>query len=193
MQRDGTHELRPAFGTLQPLGREATGISRLGDVGRFEVLWASSQEGASLPTYLRYAAGAIAAIVVLVLALAPLASVLVDLWSQRDLESRSRLVFVSIKDYAARQLAVGGSPALTALFEQLTEDEKLLAVGYCEDNGELRFATRSMPPSFTCASLAPGEADPFLRSKATATAYSWRHFPSLPCAPRSDIWRCCTI
>ena len=83
--------------------------------GRFEVLWASSQEGASLPTYLRYAAGAIVAIVVLVLALAPLASVLVNSWSQRDLESRSRLVFVSIKDYAARQLAVGGSPALTAL------------------------------------------------------------------------------
>ena len=83
-----------------------------------------------MPTYLRYAAGAIGAIVVLVLTLAPLASVLVDSWSQRDLESRSRLVFLSIKDYVARQLAAGGSPALAALFEQLTEDEKLLAVGY---------------------------------------------------------------
>ena len=114
-----------------------------------------------MPTYLRYAAGAIGAIIVLVLALAPLASVLVDSWSQRDLESRSRLVFLSIKDYVARQLAAGGSPALAALFEQLTEDEKLLAVGYCEEDGELRFATKLMPTSFACASLARGETGTF--------------------------------
>ena len=114
-----------------------------------------------MPTYLRYAAGAIGAIVILVLALAPLASVLVDSWSQRDLESRSRLVFLSIKDYVARQVAAGGSPALAALFEQLTEDEKLLAVGYCEDNGDLRFATKLMPSAFACASLARGEAGTF--------------------------------
>ena len=114
-----------------------------------------------MPTYLRYAAGAIGAIIILVLALAPLASVLVNSWSQRDLESRSRLVFLSIKDYVARQLAAGGSPALAALFEQLTEDEKLLAVGYCEEDGELRFATKLMPTSFACASLARGETGTF--------------------------------
>ncbi len=111
-----------------------------------------------MPTYLRYAAGAIGAIVILVLALAPLASVLVNSWSQRDLEGRSRLVFLSIKDYVGRQLALGGSPALAALFEQLTEDEKLLAVGYCENDGELRFATKLMPSAFACGSLARGEA-----------------------------------
>ena len=57
-----------------------------------------------MPTYVRYAVGAIGAILVLVLTLTPLASVLVDSWSRRDLESRSRLVFLSIKDYVAAQL-----------------------------------------------------------------------------------------
>ena len=113
------------------------------------------------PTYLRYAAGAFVAVVILVLTLAPLASVLVNSWSQRDLESRSRLVYLSIKDYVGRQVAASDSPALAALFEQLTEDEKLLAVGYCDENGKLRFATKLMPASFNCTSLARGETGTF--------------------------------
>ena len=111
--------------------------------------------------YLRYAAGAIGAVVVLVLTLAPLASVLVDSWSQRDLESRSRLVYFSIKDYVARQVAAPDSPALAALFEQLTEDEKLLALGYCDGGGKLRFSTKLMPAAFSCSSLARGDAGTF--------------------------------
>ena len=113
------------------------------------------------PTYLRYAAGAFVAVVILVLTLAPLASVLVNSWSQRDLESRSRLVYLSIRDYVGRQVAASDSPALAALFEQLTEDEKLLAVGYCDENGKLRFATKLMPASFNCTSLARGETGTF--------------------------------
>ena len=114
-----------------------------------------------MPTYLRYAAGAIVAVIILVLTLAPLASVLVDSWSQRDLESRSRLVYLSIKDYVGRQVAAPASPALAALFEQLTEDEKLLAVGYCDETGNLRFASKLMPAAFNCTSLARGDAGTF--------------------------------
>jgi len=104
--------------------------------------------------YLRYAAGAVGAVVVLVMILAPLASVLVDAWSHRDLEGRSKLVFASIKDYVALQLANGGTRELAALFERLTEDEKLFALGYCDESGTLRFPTKLMPPAFSCESLA---------------------------------------
>ena len=114
-----------------------------------------------MPTYLRYAAGAIGAIVVLVLALAPLASVLSTpgpnvIWKagRGSCSCRSRIMWRgSLQPEAARRWL--------RLFEQLTEDEKLLAVGYCEEDGELRFATKLMPSSFTCASLARGETGTF--------------------------------
>ncbi len=110
-----------------------------------------------MQTYLRYAAGAIGAIVILVLTLAPLASVLVDSWSQRDLESRSKLIFVSIKDYVANRLAAGHVADIGTLFEGMTADEKLLAVGYCDAQGKLLFPTKLMPSTFSCPSIPRGK------------------------------------
>lgn len=107
-----------------------------------------------MPSYLRYGVAAVSLIVVLIVAFAPLASMLVDAWSQRDLELRSKLLFNSIKDYAALQLAEGRGEQLGAFLERLTEDEKLLALGYCDERGVLRFATKLMPASFSCEALA---------------------------------------
>jgi trehalose 6-phosphate synthase len=107
-----------------------------------------------LRSYLRYGATAAGLIAVLVLAFAPLASTVVDAWSQRDVQLRSKLLFNSIKDYVALQLAEGHGDALHAFFERLTEDEKLLAVGYCDESGVLRFATKLMPASLSCEAIA---------------------------------------
>ena len=70
-------------------------------------------------------------------------------------------MYLSIKDYVARQVAASDSPALAALFEQLTEDEKLLAIGYCDDGGKLRYSTKLMPAAFSCFSLARGDVGTF--------------------------------
>jgi trehalose 6-phosphate synthase len=121
-------------------------------VGRLKA--AVDGEDAELASYLRYVAAAIGLIAVLILAFAPLASMLVDAWSQRDLELRSKLLFNSIKDYVALQLAEGRGEQLGAFLERLTEDEKLLALGYCDERGVLRSATKLMPASFSCAALA---------------------------------------
>jgi trehalose 6-phosphate synthase len=112
-------------------------------------------------SYLRYAAGALGAIAVLVLLLAPLATVLVDGWSRRDLESRSKLVFISIRDQVARDLEFGDPSGVSKLLENLTEDEKLLAVGYCDANGKLVFRTKSMPAAFVCGSNPSAEDETF--------------------------------
>ena len=114
-----------------------------------------------MPSYLRYGVGAVGLVVVLVVAFAPLASMLVDAWSQRDLELRSKLLFNSIKDYAALQLAEGHGEQLGAFLERLTEDEKLLALGYCDERGVLRFATKLMPASFSCEALARADTATF--------------------------------
>lgn len=114
-----------------------------------------------MPGYLRYSSAVLGLVAVLVLAFAPLASTLVDAWSQRDLQLRSKLLFNSIKDYVALQLADGHAENLSAFFERLTEDEKLLALGYCDAHGKLKYATKLMPASLTCEALARLDAATF--------------------------------
>ncbi|MDK9695432.1 MAG: trehalose-6-phosphate synthase [Siculibacillus sp.] len=109
----------------------------------------------------RYALALAGFCLVLVLALAPLASVLVEGWARQDVDLRSRLVHRSVRERVA-SLEVGGDADLTPFFEHLAADERLLALGYCADEKTLRFATRLMPPALDCAGL------PLRRTDATA-------------------------
>lgn len=112
--------------------------------------------------YLLYVAAAIVTIAVLAAALSPFATVLVDDWSRRDVELRSKLVFNSIRDYVAQNLAEGGREALLVdFFERLAEDEKLIALGYCDAGGTLRHPTKLMPSSFSCEKLARADSPSF--------------------------------
>jgi trehalose 6-phosphate synthase len=120
----------------------------------------SSGEGV-LPSYLRYGVAAIGLIAILVIAFAPLASTVVDAWSRRDVQLRSKLLFNSIKDYVALQLADGHGEDLAAFFERLTEDDRLLALGYCDGAGDLKYATKLMPGSVSCETLSRAEATTF--------------------------------
>ncbi|MDC7788318.1 trehalose-6-phosphate synthase [Rhodoplanes sp. TEM] len=110
---------------------------------------------------LRYAALGIAAAAIMVLALAPLGSAMVEGWSKRDIELRSRLVFRSIRDQVAAGLAATPWLDLGPFFERLTEDERILGLGFCTEAGELRYATRQFPKSITCGSLKRGKIDAF--------------------------------
>src|SRR5262245_50879435 len=85
-----------------------------------------------------YAALALAGTALIVMTVAPLASRMVQRWSQRDVELRSRLVFNSIRDQVAAGLATTAAGAnLVPLFELLAEDERLMAMGYCREDGLL--------------------------------------------------------
>jgi trehalose 6-phosphate synthase len=87
----------------------------------------------------------------------PLVSVLVDDWSRRDVELRSKLLFNSAREHVAVRLAENQGPSLVPFFERLTEDERILALGYCDESGELRFQTKLMPATFSCTKLARAE------------------------------------
>jgi trehalose 6-phosphate synthase len=104
--------------------------------------------------YLLYAGASVLAVVIIVLALSPLSSTLIEDWSRRDVQTRSKLIFNSIQDYVTLQLSEGRGEQLVAFFEKLTEDEKLLAIGYCDEAGALRYSTKLMPASFSCEKLA---------------------------------------
>ena len=116
-----------------------------------------------------YAALALAGTALIIAAVAPLASAVVQRWSQRDVELRSRLIFNSIRDQVAGGPAAAGSATLVPLFERFAEDERVLALGFCGETGQLEHATKRMPKSILCTSVARTKTDTF------ATAFDGGH------------------
>jgi trehalose 6-phosphate synthase len=108
-----------------------------------------------------YVAIALAGMALVVLAVAPLTSSLVMRSLRHDVEVRSRLIFNSIKDQVAAGLADAQDRSLTAFLERLTEDEQLMALGFCRD-GALEHATRAMPKGITCARLVRSTGNTFV-------------------------------
>ncbi len=109
----------------------------------------------------RYAALALAAALILIAALAPLATVMVEGWSQRDIELRARLVFRSIRDQVVTGIALKPDFDLIPFFERLAEDERILALGFCTDQGQLRYATKLLPKPVTCKTIKQDKSDTF--------------------------------
>src|SRR5689334_24028523 len=95
----------------------------------------------------------------IILTVAPLASKVVQRWSQRDVELRSRLVFNSIRDQVVSGLATSDGAHLLAFFDRIAEDERLLAFGFCSEAGQLLHATKRLPPSVECTSVARSKND----------------------------------
>jgi trehalose 6-phosphate synthase len=116
-----------------------------------------------------YATLAVAGTALVILAVAPTMSTVVQRWSERDVELRSHLVFNSIRDQVALGLAAAAGANLVPFFERLTQDERLLALGYCSEGGRLEHATAHMPKSVSC--LSPEQA----KGRVFSTVYSGSH------------------
>jgi trehalose 6-phosphate synthase len=117
-----------------------------------------------------YSALALAGTALIILAVAPLASKVVERWSQRDIELRSRLIFNTIRDQVVAGLASTNSANLVPVFERIAEDERVLGLGFCNEAGQLVYATRRIPPSIDCRSAVRAKTDTF----ATASAEGHR-------------------
>jgi trehalose 6-phosphate synthase len=110
------------------------------------------------PSYI--VAGA-ALLMLLTLALAPLSRSVVEQWSRRDAESRARLAATSIEGPVQRALADGDTARLASIIRAVTMDDRIVAVGVCDENGVLRIATTDMPSSFSCNRVARAEGESF--------------------------------
>jgi trehalose 6-phosphate synthase len=109
----------------------------------------------------RYGGLALAAAGIMIVALASLASVLVEGWSQRDIELRTGLVFRSIRDQVTAGIAAKPGFDLIPFFERLAQDERILALGFCPEQGPLQFATKLLPKTVTCETVKRGKTDTF--------------------------------
>ena len=97
-------------------------------------------------------AGLVAALVIIV-SVASLASLVIDSWTERDVEMRAGLVFRSIRDQVAAGVADRQQGNLSLLLERIAEDERIRALGFCTPDGALLFATSRMPKEMTCSAL----------------------------------------
>ena len=127
--------------------------------------WADLRAGISTllrVSSVRYALLGLAAVAVLIAAMTQMASVIVDEWSQRDVELRARLVFRSIHERVVAGLAAKAAGAdLKPFFEQLVEDERLQALAFCDPDGGMLYATKDMPSSVHCPKPPLPKVDTF--------------------------------
>ena len=89
-------------------------------------------------------------------ATSPLLGDLIGRWLRKDVELRSQLVFYSVQDAVirlAKEDPLG--LRLDTLFERITRDERLLAVGLCAPDGRLLNHTPNWPLALGCPPVPP--------------------------------------
>jgi len=90
----------------------------------------------------------------------PLLGELIERWLRADVEMRSQLVFDSVQDTVVRNARDPSNRRIDGLFESVTRDERLLAVGLCSPEGRLIHRSPTWPRALACpagpSSLAAG-------------------------------------
>ncbi|MGY4504306.1 trehalose 6-phosphate synthase [Bradyrhizobium sp. GM24.11] len=125
----------------------------------------------------RYALLGLAATGLVIAALTLLASVMVEDWSQRDIDLRSRLVFRSIRDQVAMAMTANPEIGLVPVFQRISEDERILALGFCTAQGQLRYATKEFPNSINCDSVKRGKSGAFTTAMDSGRRIHISSFP----------------
>ena len=99
---------------------------------------------------IRYGLAALLIVLAIILVIPPFAGSLIRQWSESDVESRSVLAFNSALDELTMLLDEHDSKKIVGLFDRMSLDEQLLAVGYCNEQGALVYKTKETPKTFTC-------------------------------------------
>jgi trehalose 6-phosphate synthase len=103
---------------------------------------------------LRYVFAAFTVLVAAIFVISPFAGTFVEQWSRHDVELRSTLVFNSMRDELANLLTAGTAAPINNLFDRLAPDDWLLAAGFCDHDGTLRYHSKLMPENFSCEKVA---------------------------------------
>ncbi|MBE2887883.1 alpha,alpha-trehalose-phosphate synthase (UDP-forming) [Geobacter anodireducens] len=122
----------------------------------------------SLRLSLRFIIPLAVALALLAYAVVPLVDRLTLHWFIRDLDIRSRLIAGTLREPLAELLPQGDRTKINTLLLRAIQDERLLALGYCDGNGVLRYSTPTFPDSLDCSSVARPE---------DGTEGSLRHLP----------------
>ncbi len=82
--------------------------------------------------------------------LVPLADELTKQWFIRDLDLRAQLISTTIQDPLAPLIEKNEVQKIKSLFERFTKDERLFALGYCDNSNRLLYKTKTFPAAIDC-------------------------------------------
>ena len=95
----------------------------------------------------------------------PLMDSLTLRWFARDLGMRGALVANALSESIAEDLQDSRGRKLQALFDRAVQDERLVAIGWCSQSGQLMRRTQSFPKDMTCAKAVEtaSQSEPLMR------------------------------
>lgn len=104
----------------------------------------------SLPLPLRFIIPLATALGILAYAAVPVVDNLTLRWFVRDLDIRSRLIATTMDDTLSSLLKQKETNRINSLLVKAIQDERLLAIGYCDGEGTLRYSTPTFPKLISC-------------------------------------------
>ncbi|MDA8126119.1 MAG: trehalose-6-phosphate synthase [Deltaproteobacteria bacterium] len=114
----------------------------------------------SLRLSLRFIVPLAIALAILAYSFVPLVDRLYLRWSVRDMDIRAKLIASTLQEPLADLLQQGNKSRLNALFTRALRDERLFALGYCDEAGNMLLHTPTFPKDLQCPSPAPEENKP---------------------------------
>ncbi|HAZ14671.1 MAG: trehalose-6-phosphate synthase [Bdellovibrionales bacterium GWA2_49_15] len=82
--------------------------------------------------------------------LVPLVDMLTLKWFVRDLEMRSRLITNTMNEPLAQLILTKSTSKVTNFLNRAIQDERLFALGFCDEQNTLRFKTPTFPIALQC-------------------------------------------
>jgi len=104
----------------------------------------------SLKLSLRFIIPLVIALLILAYAVVPLVDKLTLRWFLRDLDIRSQLIAATLEEPIVELVKQGNKTKINALFARSMRDERLFALGYCNEEKKLLYRTQTFPPGLSC-------------------------------------------
>lgn len=104
----------------------------------------------SLRYSLRFVLPLVVALALLAYGVVPLVDSLMVRWSTRDMDLRSRVIASTVHDPLIQLLQKHDAPGIDRLLHRMIQDERLLALGYCDNRGRLAHRTSTYPERLDC-------------------------------------------
>ncbi len=114
----------------------------------------------SLHLSLRFIIPLATALALLAYGVVPLIDGLTLRWAVRDMDIRSRLVSSTIHDQLIELLQKNDRSRINKLLQKATKDERLLALGVCNDDDQLLYRSSGFPAELSCRTPEKTGNDP---------------------------------
>jgi len=89
-------------------------------------------------------------LVIFAYAAVPLMDNLTLRWFVRDLDIRSQLLASALQDPLTEYVPQNSKKKIMQLFDRAIQDERLYALGFCDNDGNLLYKTATYPESLGC-------------------------------------------